>query len=85
MRNPGKQSFIKSLKYFGQKLFAITSIKCFVKFKNFLKKLSVTLHALEESADDLGAWSDEDLSLTTFFGVRNALKSVGEGGHADHF
>ena len=48
---------------------------------NRLNSLTVTvlLHDSEELNDDLGAWSDQDLSLVSLFGVGDALKAIREG------
>merc|ERR1719500_2646820 len=34
--------------------------------------------------DDLGAWSDHDLSVVSLFSVGDAFQAIGEGGHSDH-
>lgn len=41
--------------------------------------VTVLLHDSEELNDDLGAWSDQDLSLVSLFGVGDALKAIREG------
>lgn len=43
------------------------------------------LHDSEEFDDDLGARSDQDLTLAGLFGIVDALKSVIEDGSFDHF
>jgi hypothetical protein len=45
----------------------------------------VLLHDLEELNDDLGARSDEDLSLSGLLGVVDVLQSIVENGSSDHF
>ena len=42
------------------------------------------LHDTQELDDDLGARSDEDLSLAGLLGVVDALESIVENGSADH-
>ena len=43
------------------------------------------LHASEESDDDLGRGSDEDLPLSLSLGVDDGLQAVVEDGDADHW
>lgn len=43
------------------------------------------LHDTQELDDDLGAGSDEDLTLACLFGIVDALESVIEDGSLDHF
>jgi hypothetical protein len=45
----------------------------------------VLLHDAQELDDDLGAGSDEDLTLAGFLGIVDALESVVEDGSLDHF
>ena len=42
------------------------------------------LHSLEELDNDLGAWSNQDLALPSFFGVVNALQSIVKYRCLDH-
>ena len=44
----------------------------------------MSLHDLEELDDDLGAGSDQDLTLSSLLGVVDALKSIVQNGGADH-
>lgn len=46
---------------------------------------TVFLHDAQELDDDLGAGSDEDLTLASLLGVVDALESVIEDGSLDHF
>ena len=39
------------------------------------------LHDFEEFHDDLGDWTDQNLSLAAFLGVGDSLKTIGEDGH----
>lgn len=43
------------------------------------------LHDRQEFDDDLGAGSDQDLTLAGLFGIVDALESVVEDGGSDHF
>ncbi len=43
------------------------------------------LHDRQELDDDLGAWSDQDLTLASLLGIVDALESVVEDGGLDHF
>ena len=43
------------------------------------------LHDAQEFDDDLGAGSNEDLTLAGLFGIVDALESVVEDGSLDHF
>lgn len=43
------------------------------------------LHDAQEFDDDLGARSDEDLTLAGLFGIVDALESIVEDGSLDHF
>ena len=43
------------------------------------------LHNAQELDDDLGAGSNEDLTLAGLFGIVDALESVIEDGSFDHF
>lgn len=45
----------------------------------------MTLHDLEELDDDLGAGSDQDLTLASLLGVVDALEGIVEDGSANHF
>lgn len=44
----------------------------------------MTLHDLEELDDDLGAWADEDLALSSLLGVVDGIKRIVEDGSLDH-
>ena len=44
----------------------------------------MTLHDLEELDDDLGARSDQDLTLAGLLGVVDVVESIVENGSADH-
>lgn len=46
---------------------------------------TVLLHDAQELDDDLGAGSDEDLTLASLLGIVDALESVVEDGSLDHF
>ena len=46
---------------------------------------TVTLHDLEELDDDLGARSDQDLTLAGLLGIVDGVEGVVENGGADHF
>lgn len=46
---------------------------------------TVTLHDLEELNNDLGARSDQDLTLAGLLGIVDGVKSIVENGSADHF
>jgi len=46
---------------------------------------TVLLHDTQELDDDLGAWSDHDLTLAGLLGIVDALESVVEDGSLDHF
>lgn len=46
--------------------------------------VTVLLHDLEELDDDLGGGADQDLTLSTLFGVINALKSIVQHADTDH-
>lgn len=48
-------------------------------------KRTMLLHDRQELDDDLGARSDQDLTLASLFGVVDALESVVENGGLDHF
>lgn len=53
--------------------------------KNFDVEHTVLLHDSEELDDDLGAWSDQDLSLSSFLGIVDALKAIVQDRGSDHF
>jgi len=42
------------------------------------------LHGAEELDNDLGAWSDQNLALSSFFGVVDALQRIVEDRCFDH-
>ena len=44
----------------------------------------MTLHNSQELDDDLGAWSDENLSLARFLGVVDGIERIVEDGGFDH-
>jgi hypothetical protein len=46
---------------------------------------TVLLHDAQKLDDDLGAGSDENLTLAGLLGIVNALESVVEDGCLDHF
>lgn len=46
---------------------------------------TVTLHDLEELNNDLGAGSDQDLTLAGLLGIVDGVESIVENGSADHF
>ena len=50
-----------------------------------LANVAVTLHDLEELDDDLGARSDQDLTLAGLLGIVDGVEGVVENGGADHF
>lgn len=50
-----------------------------------LANVAVTLHDLEELDDDLGARSDQDLTLASLLGIVDGVESIVENGSADHF
>lgn len=43
------------------------------------------LHDGQELDDDLGRRTDEDLSLSTLFGVVDVVKTIVQDGNSDHF
>lgn len=45
----------------------------------------MALHDLEELDDNLGARSDQDLTLAGLLGVVDGVESIVENGSADHF
>jgi hypothetical protein len=45
---------------------------------------AVLLHDSEELLDDLGAWSDHDLTLSCLFGIVDSVEAVVENGCSDH-
>lgn len=56
--------------------------------RNSKKKVpphTVTLHDLEELDDDLGARSDQDLTLAGLLGVVDGVEGIVKNGSADHF
>jgi len=59
---------------------AVAVIINFFEFAN----VAVLLHDAQELDDDLGAGSDEDLTLAGLLGIVDALKSVVEDGCLDH-
>jgi hypothetical protein len=54
--------------------------------RNFLlfSKLTVLLHDGQELNDDLGRRTDENLSLTTAFGVVDVVQTIVQDGDSDH-
>ncbi|EEQ39429.1 40S ribosomal protein S22 [Clavispora lusitaniae ATCC 42720] len=50
-----------------------------------LTDVAVLLHNLQELDDDLGGWSDQDLTLTGLFSVVDGVQSVSEDGSSGHF
>lgn len=42
------------------------------------------LHDTEELDNNLGAWSNKDLALSSFLGVVDALQGIVEDGGLDH-
>jgi hypothetical protein len=48
------------------------------------KQLTVLLHDLQELDDNLGGWSDQDLTLSTLLSVGNSLEDIGEHRHLGH-
>ena len=42
-------------------------------------------HDSQEFDDDFGAWSDQNLTFTTFLSIVDWVKSIGENIHANHF
>ena len=49
-----------------------------------LVDVSMLLHDLQELDDDLGAWSDDDLSLSNSLGVDNGVENVSQYIHKYH-
>lgn len=45
---------------------------------------TVLLHDAEELDDDLGGWSDQDLSLSGFLGVVDGIERIVEDGGLNH-
>jgi hypothetical protein len=50
-----------------------------------LANVAVALHDLQELDDDLGARSDQDLTLAGLLGIVDGVEGVVENGGADHF
>ena len=48
-------------------------------------KRTVALHDLQELDNDLGARSDQDLTLAGLLGIVDGVEGVVENGSADHF
>ena len=46
--------------------------------------VAVALHSSEELDNDLGDWSEHNLSLTGFLGVDHLLEAVVQNGHSNH-
>lgn len=49
-----------------------------------MSQRTVLLHGLEKFNNDLGAWSDQNLTLSSLFGVVHALQRIVEDGSLDH-
>ena len=47
--------------------------------------LTVLLHDAKELDNDLGAWSDQDLTLAGLLGVVDGVERIVENGSLDHF
>jgi len=47
--------------------------------------IAVLLHDAEELDDDLGGWSDQDLSLSGLLGVVDGIERIVEDGGLNHF
>jgi hypothetical protein len=45
----------------------------------------VLLHDAQELNNDLGRWSDEDLTLSALLGVVDGVERIVEDGSLDHF
>jgi len=59
---------------------AVSVVIDFLEFTD----VSVLLHDVEEFDNDLRTWSNEDLALSSLFGVADALQRVVENGSLDH-
>ncbi len=46
--------------------------------------LTVLLHDLQELDNNLGGWSDQDLTLSTLLSIGNGLEDIGEHRHLSH-
>lgn len=46
--------------------------------------VSVFHHNLKKLDDDLGGWSDQDLSLATLFSIADIFQSISQNIHANH-
>lgn len=55
------------------------------KKKTSIVKRTVALHDLEELDNDLGARSDQDLTLAGLLGIVDGVEGIVENGSADHF
>lgn len=53
--------------------------------KGIAKILTVLLHDGQDLNDDLGGRSDQDLSLSSSFGVDDVVQAVVKDGDSDHF
>jgi hypothetical protein len=49
-----------------------------------MSQRTVFLHGAEEFDDNLRAWSDQNLALSSLFGVVDALQRIVEDGCLDH-
>lgn len=60
--------------------------KCDAKFKIKQENLhTVLLHGLEETDDNLGSGSDQDLTLSSSLSVHDSIKGIVQNTHAHHF